>query len=117
MKAIKNIAIAIVMTIIGTATTYANTTVIKHNNHKPVAVVVHNNHHCKECKAVHARDHRHLSRPVMHCNCKHCVKLNAKIEKEMRRHAEEMRRLEAKKHSVHPEVNARTGHVAYNGRR
>lgn len=117
MKAIKNIALAIVMTIVGTATTYANTTVIKHNNHKPVAVVVHNNHHCMECKVAHARDHRHLNKPVMHCTCKHCVKLNAKIEKEMRRHADKMHRMEVKKYGAHHEVNARTGHMAYNGHR
>ena len=108
---------AIMMTIIPAANTYAKTTV-KNNGHKPnpVAVVHHNNNRCMECKTVHAKDHRHMNKPVKNCKCRACENLNKKIEKEMRRHAEEMRKLEAKKHSIHPEVNARTGNMSYNGR-
>lgn len=107
---------AIVMTIIGTATTFANNNINKFN-HKPAAMVVvhNNNHHCKECHKHHAMDHRHMTKPVHNCLCNHCKKMRHAIEMEMRRREAEIRRMEAMRHS-HPEVNARIGHVAYNGR-
>jgi len=98
---------AAMMMIMGTTATYAKTNPgMKHNN-KPAAAVVVNNKH---------NDHSKFSKPADHCNCKHCTKLNAKIEKEMRRHEEEMRRLNTKKHNIHTEVNSRTNTAGYVGR-
>lgn len=115
MKTIKNIAMAIAMTIIGTASTYANNIASKDHSHMPVAVaVVHNNHH----HDIHS--HRHLNRPMHNCFCKHCKKIRRQMDKarrrhelEMRHHNKKMHRLEAKKHSMHPDVNARKGHHTY----
>ena len=89
MKTFKTFALAAMMTIFGTATTFAGRTPdLRHNNRNNATVVVidHNRHnHDMKCHKPHVRDHRHLNRPEDRCLCKHCKKMRHDMEKRMRR--------------------------------
>ena len=89
MKTFKTFALAAIMTIFGTATSFAGRTPdLRHNNRNNTTVVVidHNRHHHDiKCHKPHIKTHRHLNRPVDRCLCKHCKKMRHDMAKKMHR--------------------------------
>jgi len=110
---VKTFAMATLM-MITAATAFANNHGIRNDRHrKPTTVVVINNNNCRH--DMHARNHRHLGKPMHNCKCKYCKKMRHDMEVARKRHEAEMRRMAAIRCNRHPEVNARKGRMAYNG--
>ncbi|MBR6196877.1 MAG: hypothetical protein IKQ72_04690 [Bacteroidaceae bacterium] len=105
MKTFKTFALAAMMTIFGTATTFAHRNPDMRNKNTHVTVVVDNHRHdraVKPCRPDAFKHHRHLNRPVDRCTCKHCKKMHRKMAKMAR-----------KTHKVHHNHHRPMGRVTH----
>jgi len=92
----KTFAMAAMMMLTTAATAFAhNNPGMRNDNHrKPTTVVVINDNHARH-ENIHGRNHRHLSRPVHRCMCKHCKRMRHDMEMARRHRDADMHRMDA----------------------